>query len=84
MIDLIGWLGAALCTFSSIPQVIESFRNGNTKGLANGTIVMSSLGVFCMFIYVIPMLDLQLFLTYSFKIFVILVYLKYWLLPRRS
>ena len=81
--ETVGWIGVICCTTSSIPQIIKIFKDKNTKGLADGLIILSTVGVVCMFIYVIPMMNLQLLLSYILKLFIVFIFCFYRLFPRR-
>jgi len=84
MINLIGFLGSILLSLSALPQVIASFRRGNSDGISVGMLWFWLIGVLCMFIYnLFKYQDTLICVNYAFNfIFVgIIVYFKY--CPRR-
>ena len=84
MLEIIGIIGAIILAFSSLPQVILTFKQGHIKGISDGLIVMWSIGVILMFIYVLPTGSIPLIGNYLLNIIFVGVLVFYRLFPRRK
>lgn len=82
MIESIGWLGGLLFAFCGLPQAIQCYRQGHSRGTNSLFIWMWFAGEILMQIYVLVKhgLDLPLLVNYWINtIFVlIIIKFKYW------
>lgn len=62
--DLLGWIGSSLLAFCALPQALESWRSGHSKGVTWGLLVMWGLGEVFMIAYVWPRGDIPLLANY--------------------
>lgn len=65
LVESLGFLAAALLTFSGIPQLIHTIKTKDVKGLSMGMVWTWFLGCFFMFFYVtLTHANLPLILNY--------------------
>jgi len=67
-ITALGLVGAALTTFSSVPQVMKTIRTKQTKDLSLGMYVMVAIGVLIWLIYGLLIKDLVIILADSISL----------------
>jgi len=65
--NYLGWLGAALFTFASVPQVIKVWREGHARGMSWGYLLPIWVGFWCMGVYTIQT-RAGVALTYSYTL----------------
>ena len=51
MIEMIGVVGATAFALSGVPQAIKSYREGHSRGVAHGTVLLWLLGEGAMLVY---------------------------------
>ena len=51
MIELIGLIGATAFALSGVPQAIKSWKEGHSRGVAHGTVLLWMSGELAMFVY---------------------------------
>jgi MtN3 and saliva related transmembrane protein len=77
----IGWIAAALTTFSFLPQAIKTVKEKNTAGISLGMYSMFTVGVFLWLVYGFIIGDVPLMLsnivTFIFASIVLTMKLKY-------
>ncbi|MFT9493563.1 SemiSWEET transporter [Anaerosolibacter sp.] len=77
----IGWIAAALTTFSFLPQAIKTVKEKNTSGISLGMYSMFTVGVFLWLVYGFIIGDIPLMLsnivTFIFASIVLTMKLKY-------
>ncbi|MDF2547641.1 MAG: hypothetical protein K0R93_2539 [Anaerosolibacter sp.] len=77
----IGWIAAALTTFSFLPQAIKTVKEKNTSGISLGMYSMFTAGVFLWMVYGFIIGDIPLMLsnivTFLFASIVLTMKLKY-------
>ncbi len=77
----IGWIAAALTTFSFLPQAIKTVKEKNTAGISLGMYSMFTVGVFLWLVYGFIIGDIPLMLsnivTFIFASIVLTMKLKY-------
>ena len=50
-VNVIGFIAAALTTFSFIPQAIKTFRSRDTRSISLGMYVIFTIGIACWLVY---------------------------------
>ena len=80
-IDIIGWVGSFLLAFCALPQALHSLKTKSSEGLTWGLLWMWGLGEICLFIYVLPKLDLPLLFNYGINILLLGIILYYKIYP---
>ena len=53
MIELLGLIGAVAFALSGVPQAIKSWREGHSRGVAHGTVLLWLLGEAAMLAYAV-------------------------------
>jgi len=81
--EFLGWIGSILLAFCALPQAIESWRTGNSRGVAWGLLVMWGLGEAFMILHVLPMGNVPLLFNYSANMILIGIITFYKIFPRR-
>lgn len=84
LLETIGWLGSVCMALRCVPQVMRSFRKGNSKGLSYGLILLWLFGGIFTLIYVVPTGSLPLIFNYSCNIILILILLWYKVFPNKD
>lgn len=79
MVDIIGIVGSFLLGICTLPQAIQSYREGHSKGVNALFLWLWLLGELITFIYVYLKhgVDIPLFLNYTVNIGLILFIMKY-------
>jgi uncharacterized protein with PQ loop repeat len=49
--EILGWIGTALLSSSSVPQVIKAFKEGHAKGLSWLYLILTLFGLGSMYFY---------------------------------
>lgn len=79
--SILGWLAAALTTFSFLPQAIKTVKEKNTSGISLGMYSMFTGGVFLWLAYGISIADIPIIIANSvtaiFASIVLIMKLKY-------
>lgn len=83
MLDFLGWFGALMFALCGIPQALQSYREGHTRGMGWGFLSMWAAGEVSMILYTLPMQNYPLLLNYigNFVALVVMVYFKVWERP---
>ncbi|MBE6444601.1 MAG: PQ-loop repeat-containing protein [Alphaproteobacteria bacterium] len=83
-VNICGWLGTLCFSVYTIPQAIDTYKQGKTTNLSSGMALLLFGGALCSFIYIIP--DVRSPLFYNFLISIVSsgTILKYHFLPRKS
>jgi uncharacterized protein with PQ loop repeat len=84
MLELTGWIGAILFAICALPQAIQSFKDGHSRGINNLFLLFWMLGGIITLVYVLFKhgLDLPLITNYVLNIVLISVIMKYKYFPR--
>lgn len=80
--ETIGWIGSALFAMCGVPQAIQCYRAGHARGLAWGFLGMWFFGEILTLAYILPKLDWPLIFNYTFNLALLLVIIRYKLLPK--
>lgn len=75
--EMIGWIGSIAFAVSAIPQMIKSYEDKNSDGLAWGLLILWIIGELFSLLYVIPLKQYPMITNYvvnSIFLFVILYY----------
>ncbi len=83
MLDVIGWIGAALFAICGLPQAIQCYRAGHARGLDWTFLLMWFFGEVLTIIYVLPKMDLPLLFNYFMNLGFLLVMLKFKIWERK-
>lgn len=84
IVDSFGWAGSILLSICSIPQAIQSYRQGHSEGLSAMMIWLWGLGMASALVYTSNNGDLPLSLNYGFNlvtVWAIIAWYKYF--PRK-
>lgn len=85
MMELIGWLGAALFCFCGAPQAYASWNQGHSRGISAGFLFMWGAGEVLTLTYVLGSvgINLPLLCNYAFNLVFLSVigYYKLWERP---
>ena len=84
MLETIGYIGAACFALSAVPQAYKSFKEGHSKGVSWGLLILWSLGEICLLIYTLPKQDYPLIVNYVSNLILLIVILKYKFKPRNK
>ena len=86
MLELIGLIGATAFALSGVPQAVKSVREGHSKGMSHGTIVLWLTGEGAMLIYagIKYTSDYILICNYLANFLVVGVIARYKYLPRKA
>lgn len=82
--EIFGWAGSFLLSTCSIPQAIQSWKQGHSEGLSVWMIWLWGAGMASAFIYVAGKSDLPLMFNYGFNlvtVWAVIVWFKYF--PRK-
>lgn len=80
--ELIGWIGSVIFTISSLTQLINNIKTGNSNGLTWSFLLLWLLGEILTLIYVVLLVNYPLIFTYTCDILILLVIIYYKLFPR--
>lgn len=75
--DTIGWLGALCFSLCALPQAIQSYRQGHSKGLAWSFLLLWLAGEVLTMIYIWPKMLWPLMVNYIFNLICLLVIIRY-------
>ncbi len=80
----LGTVGAVCFALSGVPQAIKSWREGHSKGISHGTIILWLVGEGCMLAYALYFYTRDIILTanYTFNFMFVSVIFKYKYWPR--
>lgn len=81
--ELIGWIGGILLAFCGLPQAIESYKQGHSRGLTWGFLIMWGVGELFTIVYVIPKWHWPLIFNYTANIIFISIIVYYKIKPRK-
>ncbi len=74
----VGWIGSLCLAFCGLPQAIQSYRQGNSKGVNLGFLVLWLTGEIFTLVYVFTSLtSLQLMVNYTVNLICVLVIMFY-------
>lgn len=79
MVELLGYIAGFLFAFCALPQAMQSYKEGNSRGINNLFLWMWFLGEVLMTIYVYVKhgMDMPLLINYWFNTALILVIMRY-------
>jgi len=80
--ETVGWLGSILFALCGLPQAIQSWRDGHSRGLAWGFIGAWLGGELLTIAYVWPKADWPLLFNYFVNLIFLFVMLRYKLFER--
>jgi uncharacterized protein with PQ loop repeat len=81
--EYIGWIGGILLAFCGLPQAIESYKLGHSRGLTWGFLIMWGVGELFTIVYVIPKWHWPLIFNYTANIIFIGIIVYYKIKPRK-
>ena len=82
--EIVGWIGSFLFSICGIPQAIQSYRDGHTRGLTWGFLAAWLGGEILTLAYVLPKADWPLITNYAVNLFFLGVLLYYKLFERHT
>jgi len=80
--EIVGWIGSFLFSICGIPQAIQSYRDGHTRGLTWGFLAAWLGGEILTLAYGLPKADWPLITNYAVNLFFLGVLLYYKLFER--
>lgn len=75
--ELIGWAGSVLFAFCGLPQAIQCFKTGHSRGLNWAFLLAWFFGEILTIVYVLPKMDVPLLFNYGFNLLILIVILRY-------
>lgn len=81
-LEIIGWAGAILFAICSLPQAIQSIRDGHSRGLNWFFLLSWLMGEILTIIYVWPKQDIPLLTNYFLNMAFLLIIMKYKMFER--
>lgn len=81
--EYIGWVGSILFAACGLPQAVQSYRLGNSDGLAWSFLLMWFFGELFTLIYIIPKADYPLIFNYIVNMVFLLVIIKFKIWKRK-
>lgn len=82
--NALGWLGSIALALCGLPQAIECYRKGNSRGLSWAFLLLWFFGELFTLAYVWDKSDIPLIVNYVANIGLLLVMLKFKLWERKS
>jgi len=76
-VEIIGWIGSVLFAFCGLPQAVECFKKGHSRGLNWGFLLCWFFGEVLTIVYVLPKMDIPLLFNYGFNLIILLIILRY-------
>lgn len=84
MTHILGWIGSICLAICALPQAILSIKNGHSKGISLGLLILWFIGEICTLLYIIDSINsLPLLLNYILNILFLLIIFKYRFFPRK-
>jgi uncharacterized protein with PQ loop repeat len=80
--EIIGWIGSILFAICGLPQAIECYKAGHSRGLSWAVLLCWFFGEIFTIIYVFPKMDLPLLFNYVLNMVFLIVMLYYKIKPR--
>lgn len=79
-VEVVGWLGSVLLAFCGLPQAVESWRTGSSRGVTWGFMAMWGIGEILTLLYILPKMELPLIFNYTANLLFlsVMVYYKIW------
>ena len=84
MLEIIGWIGSFLFAICGLPQAIQSYRDGHSRGLNWAFIAAWLGGEICTIAYVFPKGDLPLLTNYFANLVFLLIILRFKIWERKN
>lgn len=81
-VQFFGWIYSAAFALSAVPQVIRSIKDGHTKGLADGTLILWLLGEVGGLVYGFGLMQLPIILNCLVNAIFVGIIIYYRLFPR--
>ena len=81
--EVIGWIGSLAFALCGLPQVIQSIRDGHSRGLNSWFLFLWCLGEACTLAYVLPSGNAPLITNYVLNGICLSILVYYKLKPRR-
>lgn len=81
--EIIGWIGAVLFAICGLPQAIQCYRDGHSRGLNWGFLGCWLWGEILTIIYVWPKQDWPLLFNYFLNLVFLLVMVKFKIWERK-
>ena len=82
MLEIFGWVGSALFAFCGLPQAIECYRAGHSRGLSWGFLLSWLFGEIFTLAYVFPKADYPLLFNYALNLVFLFIMLYFKIKPR--
>lgn len=82
LMEVLGWVGQLSLTICALPQVIKTIREGHSKGVSWGTLILWFVGEVFSCLYVIFLGKWPLIINYFLNVLVIPIIIWYKVKPR--
>lgn len=82
-LETIGWIGSIAFAFCTLPQAFLSYKQGHSKGISNGLLILWSIGEFCTLAYVLPKHDWPLIFNYCCNLLFMSIIVYFKVRPRK-
>ncbi len=82
-LEIIGWIGSFCFAICAIPQAYMSYKDGHSRGISWGLLILWFIGEVCTLIYIAPKKHIPLIFNYLSNLLFILIILKYKVFERR-
>jgi uncharacterized protein with PQ loop repeat len=85
-IEILGWIASIVFALCGAPQAYKSYKDGHTRGLSFGLLIMWSIGEILMLTYVALKYntDYQLIINNILNLVILAIIWKYALWPRKK
>jgi uncharacterized protein with PQ loop repeat len=84
MIELAGWIGAALLTVCSVPQAYKSWKEGHSSGVSPYMLWLWLIGMIFTLVYFCQIQAIPAIVNYCFNIIVAGIIIRYYHFPRNQ
>ena len=82
--EIIGWIGSICFAVCGIPQALQCYKTGHSRGLSWGFLMLWFIGELFTIAYVLPKMDIPLLFNYGFNLAVLLIILRFKLWERKN
>jgi uncharacterized protein with PQ loop repeat len=85
IMEAIALVGTTLCTVCSIPQTVQSIKDGNSDGLSSAGLLMKGIGCILMIVYLISLsTSVFVYANFAFGLLVAGIQYYYKIHPRNK
>ena len=81
--EIVGWFGSILFAICGLPQAIQSYRDGHSRGLTWLFLITWLFGEIFTIIYIFPKKDYPLLSNYFLNLIFLVIILRYKIFERK-